>query len=146
MRIRLIGCIAASLTMLLSDEARSQTTRQFDLSCDGEKEVLAPGVANSSAYSVVIRLDLDAGKWCEGNCARLRDIEGIDAATITLIDTNTDTPSHSFRSVARLDRTTGRYARMDRSGRPPAGNRSSFWTAQCQLKPFSGFPNPEVIF
>lgn len=146
MRVRLIGCIAASLAMLLSDEARSETNRQFDLSCTGEKEILAPGVANSSAYSVALRLDLDAGKWCEGNCTKLHDIQQIDAATITLIDTNIDTPSRSFRSVARIDRTTGRYARMDRSGRPPAGNRSSFWTAQCQLQPFSGFPNPEVIF
>jgi hypothetical protein len=95
----------------------------FDLSCVGTQSVLGQGY--SSSYQARLRIDLEAMRWCEGECAQARRIEQYNDDTLLLSPT------------LSVDRDSGVMTSVNPTG---AAQRTYLMRAQCSTAPFSGFP------
>jgi hypothetical protein len=60
---------------------------QFDLICTGTTKTIGTnGNDGDKPQTVRYRIDLDAGRWCEGDCAAGLPIQSVTADNIVLID------------------------------------------------------------
>lgn len=117
----------------------------FNLVCAGHQEARGVMFSEDKDYSTVFRVDLDQGKWCEGDCKRVNDIVRVEPSTIVLRDISKGDHPRTYRESETLDRVTGKHSRWvaNKEGRDPF---DVTWKGQCQLQPFTGFGTGDTIF
>lgn len=113
----------------------------FNLVCSGtltERTLLTEDV---SLYEVIYRVDLQQGKWCEGDCTGTRDIYEAQPTFLTL----DASPGYLTSSYNRIDRQTGEHMAGEtvRSGRDTL---SQSLRGHCELATFTGFPKLQTKF
>jgi len=112
-------------------------TAAFNLVCTGTTYIGTGTAAlkkeNQSPYSATFRIDLDAERWCSGDCATTEHIYAIGQTKIVLkLEQDEKIGSESFISLNRedgsiLDRTKVSDFMIMNSGK-------------CERSPFTGFP------
>jgi hypothetical protein len=125
--------------------------QQFDLVCTGTlhsiRVTLAPQTPDS-AYSSHYRIDLKAGKWCEGKCVAVRAIAEVQPGFLRLQEESKERSllgnPGSFR--ASIDRTTGDERMMDEDNDQLLGKSLTTWHGKCEAAPFSGFQRSSRSF
>lgn len=132
--IRWIG--AGALAALLAGAAEGQTPRQFDLRCEGTRQMDLNGPRQPHSFS--IRVDLDLNRWCWTACERTYEIADIGPERITFRDESEETVRRRSRVEAYVDRTTGEFRQNWIEVRPIPTYLDVM--ATCEPAPFSGFP------
>lgn len=125
----------------------AEPKQQFDLVCTGERKtaLLAPGVP----YSFRLHVDLVAGKWCEGECARIEPIAEAQPSVIHFEKESPDDKLLGNTRVRLVNRQSGKYIRHVNAY---VGDRrlgvvhTIIVDATCEPRPFSGFPELERKF
>ncbi|MNT00942.1 hypothetical protein D3C72_1353920 [compost metagenome] len=121
--------------------AQDTAPRQFDLACTGNAwERPTGGTGSPAQYR--FRLDLDANRWCEGECTRIAEIKSVTADRYVLTDE--EYRSRTMRTVnsSWIDRVTGKHSEFNLvSGSLVQGSRRE---AQCEREPFSGMPQSRL--
>jgi hypothetical protein len=111
--------------------------RQFDLVCT---QTASSGRASTPQYR--FRIDLDLNRWCEGDCARPREIVAVTADRYTLVDS--EYRSRTLRTVNKswIDRVTGEHWEQNQAigGLTQINSREG----RCERAPFSGMPGPRL--
>lgn len=107
----------------------------FDLMCNGSETQVSKAGLKEVPYARTLRIDLDSGRYCDGECVTTRLIAKVEPTRITLYD--------SFGPTGKggdqwLDRERG----MLFSGSIGV-DRTTMAEAQCERRPFSGFPQPK---
>ncbi|GAA0760589.1 hypothetical protein FHS52_001081 [Erythromicrobium ramosum] len=121
-------------------------SEQFNLLCTGtmtETSTFSPDKA--SQYQKEFRIDLASGRWCEGECKRPSNFATVEADRLVFIDHEDETKTLDSRSLEMVDRTTGKhssYVMVIAYGRQKLTS-SSVSEGDCEIRPFSGFP--EVV-
>ena len=122
--------------------------QQFDLVCSGLMKSTSVGGKQVKPYDKTIRIDLDEGKWCEGECLALHDIAEVQPIQITFTDKEVDTRDEQSFTKEFVNRQTGVH-RAFSSGRYPRFPEltvSLEWEGTCRSEPFSGFTKPKTQF
>lgn len=138
--------ILVSVFTLYASATYAQATK-FDLTCTGTTRTLAPSalIDETKPYSTTYRIDLDALKWCSGDCGATWKVVEASPTAITLEGKSVDTPREheTLRNV--VSRVTGEHSIAAESG---IGSRrmAMFWKGQCERAEFSGFPTPTTKF
>lgn len=118
----------------------------FNLTCTGVVTTKSMQPEETKPYSHNYRLDLEANKWCEGDCKSTWPIYKVDPGYITLEEPRTvDTVSESYKSRGVIDRVKGTESILT-SGGKGALFRFSSWNGVCTKGTFSGFPKPVTKF
>jgi len=109
----------------------------FNLVCSGTTYIGAGMDAlkkeNQSAYAATFRIDLDAERWCAGDCKTTEHIYAIGLTKIMLkLERDEKIPSESFISLNREDGSV-----LDRS---KVADFMIMHIGKCERAPFSGFP------
>lgn len=114
-----------------------QPSQQFDLVC---QETARSGRPAASEYR--FRIDLDANRWCEGDCAHPREIADVTADRYTLVDS--EYRSRTMRTVNKswINRVTGEHWEQNQSHGSLTQIESR--EGQCERAPFSGMPQPRL--
>jgi hypothetical protein len=117
---------------------------QFNLACTGTEKTLEPATLTDTVtpFAQTYRIDLEHGKWCDGNCSSVLDIAKVSPTWLTLISENIDTPHNVSSHHLGVDRTSGGLSEADILGPTSRPLRGTFIKAACEVQPFSGFPNP----
>jgi hypothetical protein len=104
------GHIIALLTSfaLLASAQASAGPAQFDLQCQGTREEL--DVSDDKPKSVdtrfqkTVRIDISAGKWCEGACREIQPIRAVLEDNIWLLGTDNE--------IISVNRSSADYLRL----------------------------------
>ena len=89
--------------------------------------------AKGSPVRTVIRVDLDSGRWCSGDCATTSEINEIQETSI-IFRAKEDERGDDFFAV---NRESGKF--IDRT-RSFSINWSTLTIGTCEKAPFTGFP------
>jgi hypothetical protein len=114
--------------------ATAQGTEQFDLVCRG---VTSGSELGSTTAERRYRIDLSARKWCERDCSKALPIIETTKERITLKHSSSVQPFGDVEEDFYIDRLTNKAYEMESS----PGHGVEF-TGTCEVRPFSGFPNP----
>jgi hypothetical protein len=111
--------------------------RQFDLVCT---ETASAGRASTPEYR--FRIDLDLNRWCEGDCARPREIAAVTADRYTLVDMERRSRTLRTSNKSWIDRVTGEHWEQNQSigGLTQINSREG----TCERAPYSGMPEPRL--
>ena len=127
--------------------AAAPPQQKFDLVCTGEtkRDLTALG----SPYNVTLHVDLEARKWCEGECSKIYDIAEVQPSIIYFEkESSEDKLLHNQRAHF-VNRQNGGYIRHI-SERVEAGIASfrseRFTQGVCEKAPFSGFAKVTTKF
>jgi hypothetical protein len=126
----------------------SAAAEPFNLTCSGTMTTVTIDGKRAEPYNSTYRLDLDRGKWCEGECKALFEIESVQPTQLTLLSKEVDTPSERSTTSNFIDRETGAHHALATSANP-RDRRSTItiaWSGQCTKAPFGGFPAFETAF
>lgn len=109
----------------------------FNLVCTGTTYIGAGMTAlkkeNQSAYSATFRIDLDAERWCSGECTTTEHIYAIGQTKIMLkLEQDEKIGSESFISLNREDGSI-----LDRT---KVNDFMIMNMGKCERAPFTGFP------
>lgn len=120
--------------------------QQFDLVCAGTKRRLSQFVNDSAPFATRIRIDLQRGEWCEGDCGAVEPFAEVQPASFTLRRSSGYSEALGYNELSiTIDRTTGAY--LGFSSSRGAGSMSTIeWRASCEPRPFSGFPEVRTRF
>lgn len=122
--------LAAVLALAASPPAPPS---RFDLACVG-----ATGEAHGITWNPVdiyLRVDVAAGKWCEGDCSTIHDLADVQPSRIFLEKQSEYEKIREIAHIRSIDRVTGEYTYLQESPRGAAQQR-----ALCTARAFSGFP------
>jgi hypothetical protein len=112
----------------------------FNLLCTGTVTTNGASGLPDRPYSYTYMIDLDAGKWCSGECKAIHKIVSIQPAQITLEDSEESDPVLGISKLkVFVNRETGRHTGIG-SSRPRGRPNEIYWDGQCERAPFSGFP------
>lgn len=114
----------------------------FNLICTGTMEARTVDGIDNEPYRYEYRIDLQRGKWCEGDCRALHDFVRVSQTQLTLEDVNIDTPHERRTSLNLINRETGEQ-------RIFASTRHLLlmeWRGTCERAAFSGFPTLPTRF
>lgn len=106
----------------------------FNLVCSGTTFIGDVKKENQSAYAATFRIDLNAKRWCVGQCETTSPIFGISSTQIILkLEEDKNSGYESFISLNRengaiLDRTKIDYKPF------------IMQSGKCERAPFTGFP------
>ena len=121
----------------------ASAANQFDLECAGEqlRVALTVGKWDRVAWRGVVKVDLDAGLFCEDECRAAQRIFAIGPEIVTFASVK----SVDLKDNSSINRLTGIYRRVyQQSNTAPAGepmnDRQVFTDGRCVVKPFTGFP------
>ncbi|MFZ5748231.1 MAG: hypothetical protein ACOY45_11335 [Pseudomonadota bacterium] len=138
-------CLTAITLLCIS---AADASEPFNLVCTGTLSSRSMDGETKKPYRSVYRIDLDRGKWCDGDCEALHDIASVQPTQIALQDKRVDTPSERSMMANLIDRRTGEHTVTATSATP--GLRGSVlimqWHGQCERAPFTGFPSFETKF
>jgi hypothetical protein len=120
----------------------------FNLVCTGTQTTKSLMTDKSQPYSAVYRIDLDGGKWCEGECKALHPIAHILPTQLQLQSDKVDSPSERSTTSNMIDRETGAHTILATfsSPRDRAYAVMIQWAGQCEKSAFTGFPKFETKF
>ena len=130
--------MSANLAVLVAALVLAQSPdRQFDLVCT---QTASAGRPSTPEYR--FRLDLDLNRWCEGDCARPREIAAVTADRYTLVDS--EYRSRTMRTVNKswINRVTGEHWEQNQS----LGSLTQIDSREgrCERAAFSGMPEPRL--
>lgn len=138
-------CLAVIALLCIS---AADASEPFNLVCTGTLSSRSMDGETEESYRSVYRIDLDRGKWCDGDCEALHDIASVQPTQIALQDKRVDTPGERSMMANLIDRRTGEHTITATSATP--GRRGSVlimqWHGQCERAPFTGFPSFETKF
>jgi hypothetical protein len=126
--------------LLLALAAAAPQPQHFDLVCTGTPQ--ADGALVWEGVDLKLRIDLDARKWCEGDCKVINDVADVQPAVLWLEKESTIEEARGLVHFRIVDRETGEYTRV-RESREFARIAQK---ASCNRAPFSGFPKLESKF
>ena len=106
------------------------TAAAFSLICSGTVGREGDRGHGSQPFSKSLRIDLNAGKYCEGSCRAVRNLQGSSPSVITL--RNEDSGSHAAHEVFNRDTNV-------LTGISTSGKSSRKWEGTCHVGPFTGF-------
>lgn len=111
--------------------------QQFDLVC---QETARSGRPAATEYR--FRIDLDANRWCEGDCSRPRDIAAVTADRYTLVDSQHRSRTMRTSNKSWIDRVTGEHWEQNQA----IGSLTQIESREgrCERAPFSGMPQPRL--
>lgn len=126
-----------TLFIIMAMLAIQEPARQFDLLC---AETASVGRAATPEYR--FRVDLDLNRWCEGDCARPREIAAVTADRYTLVDMERRTRTLRTSNKSWIDRVTGEHWEQNQSigGLTQINSREG----KCERAPYSGMPEPRL--
>lgn len=117
----------------------------FNLVCTGNLETSSILGKETTKYSIIYRIDLDAGKWCDGECKAPEKIAEIQPAKFILQSSAGQTPPPVVRVTNVIDRETGTHNIFGSSGYG-ASAIVMHWSGVCEKADFTGFPTVETKF
>ena len=109
-----------------------QTPTAFDLWCDGTETKTSKAGLQEIHFTRLYRINLENGRYCDGDCATTQVLAKVDQYRITFYDSYGPTGFGSERSI---NRENGEFVEM--AVRPDGTNGV---LAKCERRPFSGFP------
>lgn len=130
------------LGVLLASASPSSPPQQFDLICTGEWRFSASEPYERHDFR--LRVDLEAGRYCESECKVTRPIAEVQPNVI-IFTAQTDQEKIAGKIVSHsIDRSTGQFTYF-------TAYRNSFrdfidQKAICTPAAFSGFPQLETKF
>jgi len=141
------AAIAASAVATLPMASPAASANAFNLNCSGSLRTLMPYLLKDETepYSKTYRIDLDAKKWCDGECKAQFDIAEVTPLAIILQDKNIDTPREHQKVRAQISRETGAEYIYANSG-VGRMRMTMVWDGRCEKAAFSGFPRFETKF
>lgn len=108
--------------------APAATAQQFDLVCK---------TYGKTIENLRIRVDLEKGLWCQGDCTHAVKIQAIEPNRLVFVEHN-QTYSDDTAYSQTVDRTTGEY--IDSYYSPGRFGSYSRTEGKCEPVPFSGIP------
>ena len=126
-----------TIFLLIALLAVQEPGRQFDLLC---AETASAGRTSTPEYR--FRIDLDLNRWCEGDCARPREIAAVTADRYTLVDMERRSRTLRTSNKSWIDRVTGEHWEQNQSigGLTQINSREG----KCVRAPYSGMPEPRL--
>lgn len=118
----------------------------FNLVCTGTMERHGYEEDAREPYSMTLRINLDAGRWCEADCASVMDIHGVTPTQITLQDSDEGSDAFHMRTLHFIDRVSGAHHMFINSEGRFSGPSVSRWEGHCEPAPFTGFPEQPARF
>lgn len=132
--------MTASFVAVIAAIASLQAPAQFNLVCSGQEWDRLEG-GRARPYSVTLRIDLDAKRWCVDACPSGRTIAEITPDRIDLALERPDAGSSlRISSATYIDRINGTY--REYFSLIGASVQSYRREASCELVPFTGMPQP----
>lgn len=117
----------------------------FNLICSGTLSHKSYDNEGTEPFTRTLRIDLAAGKYCDGECKARFDIQEVQPSFIHLRKIKVDTPRERRFVDETIDRETGRYSALSTSG-----IRFSIvileWEGKCEKSDFTGFPDFQTKF
>ena len=114
--------------------AAAASALAFNLVCTGTLSSTSTHGTESEFYSSVYRIDLDAKKWCEGECSIQHDFAAISPVELTL-----EAAGQREELSNVIDRKTGKHTVVATSGTGPS-TIVKRWKGTCKNAIFTGFP------
>lgn len=110
-------------------------TNQYDLTCKGteQKETGKP----ATPWVETFRMDLDAKRWCRGDCRTAARIDSITADEILITNSRATSDGPGGTAVS-FSRTTGDVREYMNAGW--SGSSFDIATGKCTRVRFSGLP------
>ena len=112
----------------------------FNLVCTGTMSANKTAPMPDEPYKFVYRVDLDAEKWCDGECKATHKIASIQPTQITFEDSNEKDPVGGKSAIKSfVNRETGLHVVTSKSvnfGR----SMLLIWKGSCERQEFTGFP------
>jgi hypothetical protein len=110
----------------------------FNLVCSGTEtysDNMAPSSARERPFSVTYRVDLNAGRWCSGECPETLAIYRVTERQITLTSNEAQRKNTVDWIHIDINRESGRLS-------ADTVLKTSFYIrdGQCRPAPFAGFP------
>lgn len=130
-----------TFTTLVSLLVAAASPSQFDLTCTGHQTVTDVNGKATSEFANHLRIDVDAKKWCEGEC-KVQHL--LDKAEPTYFHLTPERRAPFPAHLDQIDRETGKYIYIDVS--PAPYNLIMRTEAQCSSAPFTGFPKVPTKF
>lgn len=118
--------------------AGAEPVKQFDLVCTGTVD--PTGIWEP--VSTRLRVDLESGRWCDGECKAVTVIAEVQPATIWLEKESAEQEARGIMDWRALNRETGEYNQV--KDIPMVGRMAL--RAMCDAAPFSGFPAIQTKF
>ncbi len=109
---------------------------QFDLACKGDKWTVQG--EPSAPYDFRVRVDLAAGKWCDGDCKAVQSLYSSSNDELVLTDEGTLNSRMEMSRVVTFDRKAGNFHSLFVQVRPTEGYLE-YW-AKCTTEAFTRFP------
>ena len=114
--------------------AALQAIAAFNLACSGTMRSGPLGLAlpeeEGEPFTIVYRIDLDAGRWCSGACNMIEPIAAVAGGEIVLRDRHDPAGS----SVVRFLPGPGRF-----TDTLIMGDTATLRSGTCEPAPFTGF-------
>ncbi|HYI64589.1 MAG TPA: hypothetical protein VEW71_06860 [Allosphingosinicella sp.] len=115
--------------------AALQAIAAFNLACTGTMRSGPLGLAlpegEGEPFTIVYRIDLEAGRWCSGECDIVEALAAVANGEIVLRDRHDPAGS----SVVRFLPGAGRFTDTQ-----IAGNIATLRSGTCEPAAFTGFP------
>ena len=120
----------------------------FNLTCAGTVETTTILGTRTGPYSYTYRIDLDAQKWCNGDCEEINPIYSVQPDAIMLENVNTASPTEEERVVDIIDRKTGEHSlwSINKNLSNPRYTILMKHKGTCEKSAFTGFPNVKTKF
>lgn len=125
--------------------AAATVASTFNLVCSGEVRTFGGGEAETSAFETVYRVDIERGVWCQGECSELKPLAKVTSTVLTLEDEAREGADSRSERTSMVSRETGEFvAKSIMLG--GYGKLSLYYSGQCEVAPFAGFPEFETKF
>jgi hypothetical protein len=128
-----------ALGFALAAEPATAQPPLFNLVCSGTVTMNYFTGSSTRPYSIVRRLDLERGKWCEDGCGTLHDFVSVSATLLTLEDRRADPPRQGEALRHTINRQTGEE-RIDSLRQLGDERMIRTWRGTCVHAPFTGLP------
>lgn len=119
----------------------AEPPQKFDLVCNGAAVVDDSNGAFERS-DVHLRIDLAAGKWCDGECKVIRDVAEVQPAAIWFVKETAEEAARGLSNWRAVSRETGIYHHV--KDIQHVGKMALI--SKCEPAPFSGFPKIETKF
>jgi hypothetical protein len=121
--------------VFLSAAGSAVAANQYDLTCKGteQKETGKP----ATPWAETFRIDLDAKRWCRGDCRAAARIDSVTADEIVITSSRATSGGPTGTALA-FSRTTGEVREYMESGW--AGGAFDIAKGKCTRDLFSGLP------
>lgn len=115
--------------------AALQAIAAFNLACSGTMRSGPLGLAlpesEGEPFTIVYRIDLDAGRWCSGACDEVESLASVAGGEIVLRDRHDPAGSSVVRFLPGSRRFTDTVIE---------GNTATLRSGVCEPAAFTGFP------